>query len=91
MHETIIVNFHPNDYSFFSSFIRLKLQVNEPKHVFLPKIGGSQSNQYDGKMGTGNGSRVDKKSEVFIVPIEAYPKMNLSMKNGYLPKMIGRI
>jgi hypothetical protein len=61
------------------------LQVNEPKPVFLPKIGVSQSNHFNETTGKGNR---EQKSEVFVVPIEAYPKMNLT-KGGYLPKMIG--
>jgi hypothetical protein len=93
MHETILINFKPNDYSFFTSHIKLKLQVDVGRGQFLPQIQGKGSTlNRESKLYTiSNDEGVFGKGapEVFMVPIEAYPKMTLSSKKRYLPKIIG--
>lgn len=94
MHETILVHFHPNDYSFFSSHIRLRLQVNEPRTVFLPKLTNPRAGLHESnKTSTFNSPSHEgtqrARAEVFVVTIEAFPKMNLSTRGRYLPQMIG--
>ena len=97
MHETIIINFKPNDYSFFSSNIRLKLQTDTRRTPFLPKIPFGRSIENESlkvsnfAVHSNDGETQRGKIESYIVAIEAYPKMSLSLKKRYLPKIIGSI
>ena len=102
MHETVAIRFIPNAYTYFSCQLRLKFQNDSRKNEKLPQIcmksfGDSlkpisfKSKKFDCSNSKFTGEfKSSNQTEISIVPVEAFPKMILSTKKNYLPKIIGK-
>lgn len=97
LHETVQVKFLPNGYSYFSAQLRVRYQnsgssrFGESQRWNLPKIPVVKARRERDSAAKNDATGKNKRSgKVVLIPIEAYPRMNIFSRERYLPSIIGK-